>query len=121
MRQKQFEGIDWESVAEEIAGVADYQRDRLESNLFQILLHLLKTHYQPGMRTRIWDLTIAEHRHRGDRILAKNPSLGSEQGDILIDAYNYARLRAASQTGIELAVFPVDCQWSFSEVLGHQA
>ncbi len=118
LREGRFEGVDWESVAEELEGVAKTERNTLQSNLMQVLLHMLKFEYQPEMRTRSWELSLVEHRGRVRDVLQENPSLKPSREEVLAKAYYYARLRAANQTGIALSALPLECPWSFAQVQG---
>ncbi len=117
LRDGRLDGLDLESIAEEIEDVAGSHQRELESNLIQLLLHLLKRKYQPEKHTRSWDLSIAERADRVATILEKRPSLKPVFADSIADAYRTARFRAAGQTGIELSVFPAECEWQVDELL----
>ena len=117
LRERRFEGVDWDAVAQEIRDVGEWHVHRIESNLMQVLLHMLKNRYQPGKHVRGWDLSILEHRERVNRYLAKSPSVRPLMPEVLADAYRTARVRAARQTGMALDVFPEVCEWTLDEVL----
>ncbi len=118
LRERRFDAVDWDSVAEEIEGVARSERSALRSNLMQILVHMLKFEYQPGMSGKSWDVSIREHRQRIQLSLSENPSLKPSLEKTLAQAYQLARTRASDQTGLPLSTFPKQCQWALKEVVG---
>jgi hypothetical protein len=117
LRQRRLDGIDFDSVAEEILDVGKHERRMLESALVLVLLHRLKIKYQPQKSTRSWRLSVLEHRARALLVLRRNPSLQPLVPEVLGDAYELARVRAARQTGLPLKVFPKICEWTPDEVL----
>lgn len=116
--ERRFDDVDWDNVAEEILDVGRSEANGLRSQLFQVLVHMLKVKYQPGKHERSWDMSILEHRDRAQIRLRDNPSLKPRLDDIMLDAYRLARARASKQTGIDLSMFPVECPFTSSEVLG---
>jgi hypothetical protein len=117
LRDRRLDGVDWDAVAEEILDVSKRERSKLESALRQVLVHMLKWQFQPGKRTRSWELSIIEHRLRAKRVLEENPSLRRSAHVVVFYAYAIARVRAAKQTGIELDVFPEQCPFTLADVL----
>lgn len=116
--ERRFDDVDWDNVAEEILSVGKSEANGLRSQLFQVLVHMLKARYQLGKHGRSWDMLIVERRDRAQIRLRDNPSLKPRLDDILLDAYRLARVRASKQTGIDLSVFPVECPYTSSEVPG---
>jgi Domain of unknown function DUF29 len=88
------------------------QSDRLLENL---VLHLLKLHYQPKKRSPSWVGSIQEPRNRLEDVLEQSPSLKPYAGDCLPRAYVRARDKALRQTG--LSRLPETCPWAINEVL----
>jgi hypothetical protein len=117
LRAGRIAEADVHNIAEEIDDVGNEQYDRLESALRIILLHLLKWDYQPERRSRSWRASILSQRHRVRRVLRKNPGLKSRLDEAVADGYADARIEAAAQTSLEDDLFPVDCPYSFEEIM----
>jgi hypothetical protein len=105
------------NIAEEIDDVGNEQYDKLESALRLILLHLLKWDYQPEQRSRSWTLSIAVHRKHASKVLRKNPGLKPLADEAVTEAFDTARLEAADETGLEVEVFPMQCPYSWQEIM----
>lgn len=112
-----FADLDLENLAEEVSGLAKRDFRRLVSAIEIVLLHLLKFDRQPERRSRSWVLSILEHRERIFRSLRDNPSFATRIDAALVDAYSTARLAAAGETQLPLATFPLECPYSWSEVV----
>lgn len=112
-----FAELDVENLAEEVSGLAKRDFRRLVGAIEVVLLHLLKFDHQTERRTRSWVLSILEHRERIFRSLRDNPSFAARLDDALGDAYRTARLAAARETQLPLATFPLECPYSWSEVV----
>jgi Domain of unknown function DUF29 len=77
----------------------------LESNLFQIALHLLKCDAQPERRGDGWYHSIANHRDAAEKDLRDNPSLRALLSVLVEETIVDARKRAAHETGLSGDVF----------------
>jgi len=117
LREREVLALDWENLAEAIEGLAGSQWDRLESALRIVLLHLLKWDHQPDRRSRSWWNSIAEHRDRAATRLRVSPSLRSSLPEIILDAYRGGRRAAAVQMDVPTKSLPVDCPYSFDEIM----
>ena len=117
LRNGRLHELDITNLLEEVEDMGKSQRNQLENRLKQLLLHLLKWHYQPNMRTRSWLLSIKEQRLKVAQVLRKNPGLKPELADLVTDAYELAKLGAAKQTGLDESIFPEVCPWTMVEVL----
>jgi hypothetical protein len=51
------------------------------------------------------------------KVLRKNPGLKSVACEAMIEAYETARIEAATQTALEQETFPVDCPYSWDEIM----
>jgi|KBSSwiS6_1023812.scaffolds.fasta_scaffold24176_2 hypothetical protein len=105
------------NIAEELDDVGNEQYDKLESALRLILLHLLKWDHQPERRSRSWKGSIAVHRKHALKVLRKNPGLKSVSDEAMADAYETARVDAATQTGFEEERFPYDNPYSWDQIM----
>lgn len=113
LRERKFDQIDLEHIAEEIEDMGKSEQRALESYLEALLMHLLKWVYQPSIRGRSWRLTIVEQRKRLHKHLRDNPGLKSRLDASMADAYDFARFGAEKETGLPLSAFPEQCPWAY--------
>lgn len=109
--------LDTGHLIEEIEDLGKSQRQALKSNLRVLLLHLLKWHCQVEMRSSSWRSTIREHRERLEDILADSPSLKNYYLEVLPQCYEKAQLAAADETGLDIKLFPPNCEYTPEQVL----
>lgn len=105
-----------EHLGEEIESLVREQEHAVESHLANLLVHLLKWHYQPERWGQSWQQSVLVARQRIARRLKCNPSLRSRLPLLLADAYIDARALAASQTELELNIFPDQCPWTMDQL-----
>jgi Domain of unknown function DUF29 len=101
LRERRFDAVDWDNIAEEIETMGRSERRSLESNLMQAALHILKWDIQPERRGMSWWLSIMNHREAAQRDLRENPSLRSQLDAIFADALVTARRNAAGETRLD--------------------
>ena len=112
--------LDIEHLIEEIEDLGKSQRQALKSNLRILLMHLLKWHYQSELRSGSWRSTIREHRERLEDILEDSPSLKNYYLEILPQCYEKALSAAADETGLNINIFPTNCEYTPEQVLDSQ-
>jgi hypothetical protein len=117
LRAGRLAEVDALNIAEEIDDVGNEQYDKLESALRLILLHLLQWDHQRQRRSRSWQLSIAIQRRHVLRVLRKNPGLKSMVDEAVTDAYETARLEAAAQTLLDDDAFPLECPYSWNDIM----
>ncbi len=117
LRQKRFEEIDVENIAEEMESMGKSNRRALSSHLAVLMAHLLKWKFQPVRRSKSWTLTIKHQALRIHRLLEESPSLKNQIETNLRDAYEEARIIAASETGIDEKDFPKNCPFTLEQCL----
>lgn len=117
LRQGRLSEIDAENIAEEIADVGKAEYRVLESALRVLLVHMLKWDHQPERRSRSWQNTIAEQRERVRQQIHDNPSLASRIDDAVERAYRRARLRASSETDLDVERFPDACPYGSDAIM----
>lgn len=117
IRQRRFEEVDLENVAEEIESLGRSDKREIESGLKVLLVHLLKLKFQPEQGKPGWRSTIIEQRRRIAKLIEESPSLKAYPMSVLGEEYEYARSDAAAETGIAVAAFPETCPFSIQEVL----
>lgn len=116
LRAGKFSELDAFNLAEEIEDVGKSEQHELASRLAVLVAHLLKWHFQPGIRTNSWRNTINEQRRKIERKLRKTPSLKHMLEDPvwLEDVWVDAVCVARSETKLR---FPARWIWSLPQVL----
>lgn len=117
LRAGKLDAADIEHIAEEIESMGKTEKRELVSRLRVLLHHLLKWGHQPARRGNSWRLSVANSRDEIETHLRDNPSLKSKLDESIGDAYRLARRDAAAETGFEETVFPVQCPWSFAQIM----
>ncbi|MBF0378002.1 MAG: DUF29 domain-containing protein [Desulfamplus sp.] len=117
IRNKKFELIDIEHIAEEIEDVGKSEQRELANRMAVLIAHLLKWQFEPERRGASWTRTIKEQRkalgfHIKDVPSLKNKLFNPEwQGAVWADAVTIA----IKETGIES--FPETCPWTIENIL----
>ncbi len=117
LREKRFEEVDVEHVAEEIEDMGKSQRNEVLSRLTLIITHLLKWKFQPEKRSGSWRATLNVQRRDLRRSLQISPSLRRKGQDSLEELYADAMDDAAAETGLPVATFPADCPFTVDQIL----
>jgi hypothetical protein len=117
LREGQWAHIDREHVAEEIESLGREQFNKLESALRVILIHMLKWDHQVDRRSRSWILSIESQRVEVEHVIDDNPGLKPRITEAVTRAYRRARIEAANETGLEKAIFPDACPYSFEDIM----
>lgn len=117
IRNKQFELLDIEHLAEEIEGVSKSEQRELASRMAVLIAHLLKWQFQSERRGKSWKLTIRNQRRAIELHLKKVPSLkpNLKNTEWLEIIWGDAVYQANKETGIE--DFPEVCLWSVEDIL----
>ena len=116
LREKEWAALDVANLAEEIESLGNEQAHAVESHLANLLLHLVKWHYQPRRRSRSWRTSLRNARIQIRRRLQRSPSLQPELPTLVETAYADARKLATDETGLPLATFPERCPWSLDQL-----
>jgi Domain of unknown function DUF29 len=117
IRNKQFDLLDLEHIAEEIEDVGKSEQRELASRIVVLLCHLLKWYYKPNKRSISWFTTIANQRDDLTDLLKDNPGLKQYLPELLKKSYRNARREAAAETGLVLSNFPDQCPYSLPQIL----
>ncbi len=117
LRKGRLGEADIEHIAEEIESMGRTEKRELISRLAVLLLHLLKWHYQPGLRGPSWRATIRLQRHELTSHLGDNPSLKALLPEAIERAYGRAIIEAEAETGLPKSIFPAVCPWSFEQMM----
>src|SRR5215470_11965606 len=108
-----------EALAEEVESLGISQRHALGSHLRNLVMHLLKWHYQPSGRQtgHSWRSSIDNARDEIAMILEDSPSLHREVPGLLARRYPAARRLAHDETGLPHSTSPATCLWTAEQVL----
>ncbi len=117
IRTKQFADIDVENIAEELESMGRSEKRELVNRLAVLLAHLLKWLHQPERRSNSWKYTIEEQRRAVEELLAESPSLKYQLKEKINNAYLKAVLIAARETGIAKDRFPINCPFTWQQIV----
>ena len=117
LRQKKFEAIDVDNIAEEIESMGKGNKRSLFSHLSVLMAHLLKWKFQPTRRSKSWSLTIKNQRFELSDLLNESPSLKKEITVQFDHAYQKALIVAAQETFMDEKEFPETCPFTLDQCL----
>jgi hypothetical protein len=117
LSENRLSELDRENLIEEIGDMGRSEKLSLESNLEVVLMHLLKYQYQPEKRTNSWRYTIIEHRQRIHKAFRNSPSLKRHFVEEFDNCYIAARELAATETGLDIQLFPPESPFTPDQVL----
>lgn len=118
LKEHRFDELDIEHLIEEMEDLGGSYKDSLESHLRNVIIHMLKTKYQPEMSCNSWSSSTANARASIKKIIRKNPSLKKYPQEVLEEAYEEGREVAIKESGLNENVFPIECPWTLEEILG---
>ncbi len=120
LRERRFDELDIEHLAEEIEDVGKSEQRELGNRMSLLLAHLLKWQKQPGRRGTSWRITIRNQRRGVARRLDETPSLRTklDDPDWWAAVWDDATAQAAQETG--LSEFADVCPWPASDVLDQE-
>lgn len=117
LKNGELEKLDIINLQDEIEDMGKSEKRALESQINNILMHMLKAQYQKERDCISWQSSIKEAKVMANKILKQNPSLKYKLKEIFIHSYEIARIKASGQTGLEENIFPESCPWTIEEVL----
>ena len=117
IKERRFDELDLDHLAEEVEDMGKHEPRSLTSHLKQLLMHLLKWQYQPERRLRSWRDSIILQRADAKQVLDENPSLNPRIPELYQKAYRQAFPLAIRQTELPKNTFPPECPWRFDEVM----
>lgn len=117
LKAGRFDRLDISHLIEELKIMGASERRELLSRLEELLMHLLKWQYQPGLRGASWEVSIIKQRDALEDLFEASPSLRSRLTEVFDKAYRRARVYASKETGLALSIFPQGCAWGIEDVL----
>lgn len=117
LKKGKFNQVDINHIIEEMENLGASEKRELVSRLSQLIMHLLKWHFQPTMRGHSWIYSIRAQRKQTKIHLKDNPSLKSKLDEILLDSYDVAISEAAKETSLDEKNFPSECPYTFDQII----
>jgi hypothetical protein len=117
LKKGKFNEVDINHIIEEMENLGASEKRELVSRLSQLIMHLLKWHFQPIMRGHSWIYSIRVQRKQTKIHLKDNPSLKSKLDEILLDSYDVAISEAAKETSLDEKNFPSECPYTFDQII----
>ncbi len=116
VRQRRFDEIDRDTLADYLTDMARRDRREVFSRLVVLLSHLLKWEHRSEGRSGSWRGTILEQQ-RELRQLLESGTLRNHAAAVFAGAYADARKQVAAETGMARNVFPAECRWDLDGAL----
>jgi len=117
LRERRFEEIDIENLAEEVEALARSDKRELRSRLRVLIQHLLKWKWQPEKRSPGWRGTIRSQRNELSDLFQQSPSLQGAVSEAVEEVYASAVGNASDDSGLPEQTFPERCPWSAEQIL----
>jgi hypothetical protein len=115
LRERQFDGVDWDNLIEEIEDMGKSQKRALESFLTRLVEHLLKLSYWESEKERNgnhWKSEIVNFRYQVHKRLKESPILRPELESIYAEIFPVA-IKSVSQ----LFPLPIEAYISLEKTL----
>jgi hypothetical protein len=121
IRERRFDEIDVENLAEEVEGLAGSLQSAVRSQLRRMLMHLIKQKIQPDRDCASWRASIANAQVEILNDIKSSPSLRRFARDILDDTYRDAVRIALIETDLEdqsgALNIPEQCPYTIDQLL----
>jgi hypothetical protein len=117
LRQRRFDEIDIENVAEEIRSLGDSQFQGARTQLRRMLMHLIKQKIQPERDGAGWRASIVNAQLEILDAIDSSPSLRRRLIDRLDQTYRQAIKSARYETGLDAAEIPAECPFTLNQLL----
>lgn len=117
LRERRFDEIDIENVAEEIRSLGDSQFQGARSQLRRMILHLIKQKIQPERDGASWRASIVNAQREIPDAIDLSPSLRRRVGEALATVYIQALRDAGHETGLATHEVPAKCPFTLTELL----
>lgn len=117
LQHGEFNALDINNLIEELESMGRSDKREIKTRFIVLIMHLLKWKYQSKKRSRSWTATINEQRRQIEAVLEDSPSLIPYFQDNLKDWYSIARRDAAKETKLSDSAFPLNCPFSWEQIL----
>jgi hypothetical protein len=117
LRQRKWDELDIEHLAEELESMGASEKREIRSRMEQLLKHLLKWQYQTDLQCKSWKNSIRNQRKALLAVIKDNPSLKSTVPEYAKDVYEDALEGAVEETGIYKKNFPSSCPYTCDQIM----
>lgn len=117
IRERQWDRIDTENLAEEIEDLSKSLHRELRSRLRVLIMHRLKWDFQPEQRSSSWVATMREQQAQIEDLLDESPSLRNALDGYARRGYEAARDLAAAETEYAPDRFPAELPYTVADLL----
>ncbi len=122
MKAGRIADLDWEHIIEEIEGLGSEQRDKVDSYLLQLLIHLLLYKYWESERERSgrgWRIEIVNFRTQLE-LLFRSKTLYNYYLEEVEQIYPKAVRQAIEKSEVTKTVFPETCPFTVDEIVNYE-
>ena len=112
-----FDDVDRNNLSEFLIDVARREEREVRSRMIVLLVHLLKTRFQPALVSKSWLNTVREQQDRVNDIVERSATLMAYARADLAVAYARAPRAASVETDLDVSAFPETCPWELADVL----
>jgi hypothetical protein len=121
IRERRFDELDLENLAEEIQDLGNSERSAVASQLSRMLMHLVKEQIQPERAGKSWRTSVIDARREMSFKLEASPSLKRYLAENLQKIYRRSVRFALDETGLigQARKFdiPEDCPYALDDLL----
>ncbi len=117
LRQRRFDEIDIENVAEELRSLGESEFKGARSQLRRMLTHLIKQKIQPERDGTSWRASIVNAQQEMLDAIDSSPSLRRRLSGRLGQIYAEAVQNARYETGLDAQEIPAECPFTLAQLL----
>ncbi len=117
LRQRRFDEIDIENVADELRSLGESEFKGARSQLRRMLTHLIKQKIQPERDGTSWRASIVNAQQKMLDAIDSSPSLRRRLSGRLGQIYAEAVQNARYETGLDAQEIPAECPFTLAQLL----
>jgi hypothetical protein len=119
LRERRFDLLDIEHLADEIEDIAKREVRELTKDISELLAYLIRWHFLPGERSISWSVTIEIVRLQVSEVLGESPSLRPCLDEPQTLHWAWANALAQLLTDSDQNPYPDACPWAMDDVLSN--
>ena len=119
LKEGKLDEIDYINLAEEVKDLGKSEYYKLESYLANLLSHIYKWDNQPNLRTKSWNITIANSIFNIKKVLKENQGLKYAETfhNIFSSAWEESRHIISNDIDTDIKSVPKECPYSFADII----